>query len=139
MRRCISRCEAIHEAHPARDVNDDNLRGKGRARGVSTNVGSTGESAVLSKLNKIQTQLGSITGRLDKVESTLRRINSRFVLSLRPLLISVQRPERGIRQLSRHLLLSPMRTVMGDSFQRYLLGLQLHHRVHVTFVVIRHT
>lgn len=71
------RLEAIHQTAATRDLSDDNGRAKGRARAVATGSNTSTDSAVLLKLNEMQahfdSQLKTINGRMDNVESSVRR------------------------------------------------------------------
>ena len=71
------RFEAIQTAAATRDQDDDNGRARGRARAVVSSNNNSADSAVMSKLNEIQTRFDShlktFSGRLDNLESTMRR------------------------------------------------------------------
>jgi len=71
------RLEAIHQATAAREAAEDNARTRGRVRAVVSDNNSATNNAILSRLNELasrfDTQLKSVSGRMDNLEHTLRR------------------------------------------------------------------
>jgi len=70
------RLEAIHQSAAVQEVNDDNVRVKGRVRGITADSNQSPNDEVLAKLKEMQSQFSSdmkaFGDRLNNVESATR-------------------------------------------------------------------